>query len=202
MNRSRISARVRGIKPSPSSAAADRASILKREGKSIVSLVVGEPDFDTPAHIRLAATKAMERGATRYTMLAGSPELRQAIAAKLQRENGLTYAASDIIVTNGAKSGIYSALQATVEPRCKDGNNPTSESCTGKVRSLAATAVSAGNRSASVSTRRSVSNRCSFFKVGFRFGFMFLGGDREDLVEAVRSHGPGDQESLCVPASQ
>jgi len=116
MNRSRISARVRGIKPSPSSAAADRASMLKREGKSIVSLVVGEPDFDTPAHIRLAATRAMERGATRYTMLAGSPELRQAIAAKLQRENGLTYEPNDIIVTNGAKSGIYSALEATVEP--------------------------------------------------------------------------------------
>jgi aspartate aminotransferase len=116
MNRSRISARVRGIKPSPSSAAADRASVLKREGKSIVSLVVGEPDFDTPAHIRLAATRAMEQGATRYTMLAGSPELRQAIAAKLQRENGLTYDPKDIVVTNGAKSGIYSALEATVEP--------------------------------------------------------------------------------------
>jgi aspartate aminotransferase len=116
MNRSRISARVRGIKPSPSSAAADRARVLKREGKSIVSLVVGEPDFDTPAHIRLAATKAMEQGATRYTMLAGSPELRQAIAAKLQRENGLSYDPKNIIVTNGAKSGIYGALEATVEP--------------------------------------------------------------------------------------
>jgi aspartate aminotransferase len=116
MNRSRISARVRAIKPSPSSAAADRASMLKREGKSIVSLVVGEPDFDTPAHIRLAATRAMEQGATRYTMLAGSPELRRAIAAKLQRENGLSYDPNDIIVTNGAKSGIYSALEATVEP--------------------------------------------------------------------------------------
>jgi aspartate aminotransferase len=107
---------VRGIKPSPSSAAADRARVLKREGKSIVSLVVGEPDFDTPAHIRLAATKAMEQGATRYTMLAGSPELRQAIAAKLQRENGLSYDPKNIIVTNGAKSGIYGALEATVEP--------------------------------------------------------------------------------------
>jgi aspartate aminotransferase len=116
MSRSRISARFRGIKPSPSSAAADRASVLKREGKSIISLVVGEPDFDTPAHIRLAATRAMEDGATRYTMLAGSPELRQAIAAKLQRENGLTYQPKDIIVTNGAKSGIYSALETTVEP--------------------------------------------------------------------------------------
>ena len=115
MNSPRISARVRRIKPSPSSAAADRATALKREGKNIVSLAVGEPDFDTPAHIRAAAAEAMAQGATRYTMLAGSPELRQAIAAKLKRENGLTYDPADIIVTNGAKSGIYSLLEATIE---------------------------------------------------------------------------------------
>ncbi|MEZ2143311.1 aspartate transaminase [Bradyrhizobium sp. DN5] len=115
MNHPRISARVRRIKPSPSSAAADRATALKREGKNIVSLVVGEPDFDTPANIRAAATKAMDKGATRYTMLAGSVELRQAIAAKLKRENNLLYSPSDIIVTNGCKSGIYSALEATIE---------------------------------------------------------------------------------------
>jgi len=116
MQRSRIAERVRRIKPSPSSAAADRASALKREGRSIVSLVVGEPDFDTPAHIRAAAARAMEAGATRYTMLAGTPELRQAIAAKLHRENGLAYSPGDIVVTNGAKSAIYSALEATLEP--------------------------------------------------------------------------------------
>jgi aspartate aminotransferase len=115
MNSPRISARVRRIKPSPSSAAADRATALKREGKNIVSLAVGEPDFDTPAHIRRAAAAAMEKGATRYTMLAGLPELRQAIAAKLRRENDLIYDPNDIIVTNGAKSGIYSALEATIE---------------------------------------------------------------------------------------
>jgi aspartate aminotransferase len=115
MNRPRISARVRRIKPSPSSAAADRATALKREGKDIDSLAVGEPDFDTPPHIRKAAAAAMEAGATRYTMLAGSPELRQAIAAKLRRENDLIYDPNDIIVTNGAKSGIYSALEATLE---------------------------------------------------------------------------------------
>lgn len=112
----RIAARVRRIKPSPSSAAADRAAALRREGRSIVSLVVGEPDFDTPAPIRRAAAEAMERGATRYTMLAGTPELRQAIAAKLRRENGLDYEARDIIVTNGCKSAIYSAFEATLEP--------------------------------------------------------------------------------------
>jgi aspartate aminotransferase len=115
MNHPRISARVRHIKPSPSSAAADRATALKREGKNIVSLAVGEPDFDTPAHIRAAALRAMERGETRYTILPGSVELRQAIAAKLKRENDLVYSPNDIIVTNGCKSGIYSALEATLE---------------------------------------------------------------------------------------
>jgi aspartate aminotransferase len=112
----RVAERVRRIKPSPSSAAADRAAALRREGRSIVSLVVGEPDFDTPAPIRHAAAAAMERGATRYTMLAGTPDLRQAIAAKLRRENGLEYGPGDIVVTNGCKSAIYSAFEATLEP--------------------------------------------------------------------------------------
>jgi aspartate aminotransferase len=112
---SRIAERVRRIKPSPSTAAADRANELRREGRSIVNLVVGEPDFDTPPHIRTAAARAIEAGATRYTPMAGTVELRQAIAAKLLRENGLTYALDEIIATNGAKSAIFSALAATVE---------------------------------------------------------------------------------------
>jgi aspartate aminotransferase len=113
---SRIADRVRRIKPSPSSAAADRANELRRQGRSIVNLVVGEPDFDTPPHIRQAAAEAIEKGQTRYTALAGTVELRQAIAAKLKRENSLTYEPSEIIVTNGAKSAIYAALAATTEP--------------------------------------------------------------------------------------
>lgn len=112
----RVAQRIRRIKPSPSTSAADRANQLRREGRSIVNLVVGEPDFDTPRHIRQAATQAMEKGATRYTSLAGTLELRQAIAAKLSRENGLRYEPGEIIVTNGAKSAIYSALAATLEP--------------------------------------------------------------------------------------
>jgi aspartate aminotransferase len=116
VNSLRIAARVRRIKPSPSTAAADRANELRRQGKQIVNLVVGEPDFDTPPHIRQAAAHAMEAGATRYTPMKGTIELRQAIAAKLQRENGLTYDTNEIIVTNGAKSAVYSALAATVEP--------------------------------------------------------------------------------------
>ena len=113
---SRIASRVRRIKPSPSTTAADRANSLRRAGRSIVSLVVGEPDFDTPAHIRAAAAEAMNNGATRYTLMAGTNELRQAIAAKLQRENRLVYTPGDIIVTNGAKSAIYTALAVTLEP--------------------------------------------------------------------------------------
>ena len=116
MNPSRIAERVRRIKPSPSTSAADRANELRRQGKSIVNLVVGEPDFDTPKHIRQAAAQAMDKGATRYTLMAGTLELRQAIAAKLERENGLTYALNEIIATNGAKSAIYSAFAITLEP--------------------------------------------------------------------------------------
>jgi aspartate aminotransferase len=113
---SRIAPRVRRIKPSPSTSAADRANELRRQGKSIVNLVVGEPDFDTPAHIRQAGAAAIEKGQTRYTLMAGTVELRQAIAAKLERENGLTYAMNELIVTSGAKSAIYSAFAITLEP--------------------------------------------------------------------------------------
>lgn len=116
MSTSRIAARVRRIKPSPSTSAADRANELRRQGKSIVNLVVGEPDFDTPVHIRQAAAAAMDKGATRYTLMAGTVELRQAIAAKLERENGLSYALNEIIATSGAKSAIYSAFAITLEP--------------------------------------------------------------------------------------
>jgi aspartate aminotransferase len=112
---SRIAARVQRIKPSPSSAAADRAAELRRQGKEIINLVVGEPDFDTPEHIRRAAYEAMERGETRYTQTAGTLALRTAIAAKLERENGLSYDPRQIIVTCGAKHAIFNALAVTVE---------------------------------------------------------------------------------------
>ncbi|WP_214510660.1 aspartate transaminase [Pseudomonas brassicacearum] len=114
MTASRIAARVQRIKPSPSSAASDRANELRRQGKSIINLVVGEPDFDTPANIRQAANAAIERGETRYTQNAGTPELRQAIVGKLARENGLTYAVNQILVTSGAKSAIFNAFAATL----------------------------------------------------------------------------------------
>ena len=116
MSSSRIAARVQRIKPSPSSAAQDRANELRRQGRDIVNLVVGEPDFDTPGHIRRAACDAIERGETRYTMSAGTPALRQAVCDKLLRENGLSYQPRDIIVTCGAKHAIFNALSVTLEP--------------------------------------------------------------------------------------
>ena len=112
---SRLAARVRRIKPSPSSAASERAAGLRRQGRDIISFALGEPDFDTPEPIRRAAMDAIERGETRYTATAGTPALREAIAAKLQKENGLTYGAKEIIVTCGAKHAIFNALAVTLD---------------------------------------------------------------------------------------
>ena len=116
MSASRIASRLSRVKPSPSSAAQDKAAALRRAGRDIVNLVVGEPDFDTPQHIRQAACEAVERGETRYTAAAGTLALREAIVDKLQRENGLSYTPQDIIVTVGAKHAIYNALSVTLEP--------------------------------------------------------------------------------------
>jgi aspartate aminotransferase len=107
---------MRRIKPSPTSAAQDRAAQLRREGRDILNLVVGEPDFETPAHIRKAACEAIERGETRYTQTSGTMALRLAIADKLQRENGLSYTPGEIIVTCGAKHAIFNTLAVTLEP--------------------------------------------------------------------------------------
>lgn len=115
MTDSRIAERVRRIKPSPSTSASDRANELRRQGRSIVNLVIGEPDFDTPANIRQAAAAAMERGETRYTLLAGTTRLREAIAAKLLRESGLRYELDEIMATAGGKNTIYSAFAITLE---------------------------------------------------------------------------------------
>jgi aspartate aminotransferase len=106
---------MRRIKPSPSSAGADRLAQLRREGRDIVSLMIGEPDFDTPAHIRQAAVTAIEAGQTRYTQTAGTLALRQAICAKLLRENGLAYEPGRVIVTVGAKHAIFNALAVSLE---------------------------------------------------------------------------------------
>ena len=115
MSLSRIASRVQRIKTSPSSAAADRAAELRRQGRTIINLAIGEPDFPTPVHIRRAAAEAMERGETRYTQTAGTLALRSAIADKLREENGLAYDPKHIIVTCGAKHAIFNALAVTVQ---------------------------------------------------------------------------------------
>ncbi|MBJ7538619.1 aspartate transaminase [Marinomonas transparens] len=115
MHKQRIASRVANIKPSPSSSAADRANELRRQGQDIISLVVGEPDFDTPPHIGEAAWQAIQRGETRYTANSGSLAMQQAITGKLERENALHYQENEIVVTNGAKSAIFTAFLATIE---------------------------------------------------------------------------------------
>ncbi|MFF7710363.1 aspartate transaminase [Pseudomonas sp. NPDC007930] len=111
----RIAQRAQRIKPSPSGAAADRAQELKREGRDLVNLVVGEPDFDTPAHVREAAIAALRQGDTRYPHNWGTPALRAAISRKLARDNGIDYGAEQVLVTHGAKAAIFLALSATLD---------------------------------------------------------------------------------------
>jgi aspartate aminotransferase len=111
-----IANRLSRIKPSPTIAVSQKARDLKAEGRDVIGLGAGEPDFDTPAHIIEAAKKAMDRGETRYTAVAGTPELREAIAAKLKRDNGLDYTPDQISVACGGKQSIYNAFMATLDP--------------------------------------------------------------------------------------
>ncbi|MGE6915493.1 pyridoxal phosphate-dependent aminotransferase [Achromobacter kerstersii] len=108
-------ARLQRIKPSPSSMAGQHARMLRAQGRDIVSLTSGEPDFDTPAHIRDAAYRAMNEGQTRYTDVGGTAALREAIRAKFARDNGLDYGLDEIIVSTGAKQIIFNAIMATVD---------------------------------------------------------------------------------------
>jgi aspartate aminotransferase len=110
-----IAARLNRIKPSPSSMAGQRARELRASGRDIVGLTSGEPDFDTPRNICDAATRAMSESKTKYTDVGGTPELRAAICAKFSRDNGLDYAANEIIVGTGGKQIIFNALMCTVE---------------------------------------------------------------------------------------
>jgi aspartate aminotransferase len=111
-----LSAALSRIKPSPTNFASDRARRLKAEGRDIVAVSSGEPDFDTPDNIRAAANAAIARGRTKYTPVAGIPELREAIVRKFKRENRLEYRAAQTIVSTGGKQVIANALLATVDP--------------------------------------------------------------------------------------
>jgi aspartate aminotransferase len=110
------SAMLARVKPSATAAASARARALKAQGRDIISLDVGEPDFDTPPNIREAAIRAIREGKTRYTDVDGTPELKAAICAKFARENGLSYTPAQINVSPGGKAVIYNAFVASLNP--------------------------------------------------------------------------------------
>ncbi len=112
----KISQRAAALSPSLTLAVDSKAKQMKAEGQDVVGFGAGEPDFDTPQHIKDAAIKALNEGFTKYTPASGIPELRQAIADKFKRENGLTYKPSQIIVSCGGKHSCYNVIMATCEP--------------------------------------------------------------------------------------
>lgn len=111
-----LAKRILRIKPSPTLAVTALAAQLKAQGKDIIGFGAGEPDFDTPGHIKEAAIKAIRDGFTKYTDVAGTQELRNAIVAKFKRENNLEYTASQILVSIGAKHSFYNLAQALLNP--------------------------------------------------------------------------------------
>ncbi|MCL2812519.1 MAG: pyridoxal phosphate-dependent aminotransferase [Clostridia bacterium] len=105
-----------GIAPSLTLAIDARAKEMKEKGEDVIGFGAGEPDFDTPLHIREAAAYALEHGKTRYTPVGGTLELRRAICDKFKSDNGLTYAPKQIIASNGAKHSLFNAFQAILNP--------------------------------------------------------------------------------------
>jgi aspartate aminotransferase len=108
----KLSDRVQRIKPSPTLSVTARANALKAAGKDVIGLGAGEPDFDTPAHIKQAASRAMDAGMTKYTAVDGTAELKQAVINKFKNENGFDYAPSQILVSCGGKQSFYNLCQA------------------------------------------------------------------------------------------
>ncbi|MBY6200681.1 pyridoxal phosphate-dependent aminotransferase [Maritalea mobilis] len=104
------------VKPSPTIAVSNLAAELKAQGKDVIGLGAGEPDFDTPQNIKDAAKAAIDAGKTKYTAVDGIPELKQAICDKFQRDNGLTYTPAQVSVGTGGKQILYNALMATLNP--------------------------------------------------------------------------------------
>ncbi|MEH2314953.1 MAG: pyridoxal phosphate-dependent aminotransferase [Nostoc sp.] len=112
----KLAARVSQVTPSLTLAIAAKAKALKVEGIDVCSFSAGEPDFDTPAHIKAAAVKALEEGKTKYGAAAGEPKLREAIARKLKTDNRLDYKSENVIVTNGGKHSLYNLIVALIDP--------------------------------------------------------------------------------------
>ena len=112
----KLSEKALGIKPSSTLSITEKAGILRSEGKNVISFSIGEPDFDTPEHIKKAAVDAINAGFTRYTAAAGIVELRKAVAKKLKEDNGLDYDYTQIVISNGAKHSLINALMAIINP--------------------------------------------------------------------------------------
>jgi aspartate aminotransferase len=111
----KLSSRVQAVKPSPTLAVTSRAAEMRAAGKDIIGLGAGEPDFDTPDHIKQAAIKAINDGFTKYTPVDGTPGLKQAIIDKFKRDNDLEYAADEILVSCGGKQSFYNLAQAVLD---------------------------------------------------------------------------------------
>lgn len=111
-----LAASLARIKPSPTIAVSNLARELQAQGRDVIGLGAGEPDFDTPDHIKEAAIAAIRQGQTKYTAVDGTPELKRAIAAKFSRENGIDYRPDEITVGTGGKQVLYNALMATLDP--------------------------------------------------------------------------------------
>ncbi len=111
-----LAKRITGIQPSVTLAIAAMAKAMQAEGKDVCSFSAGEPDFDTPVHIKAAAKQALDRGKTKYGAAAGEPQLREAIANKLQQDNNLSYSAANILVTNGGKHSLYNLMVTLINP--------------------------------------------------------------------------------------
>ncbi len=111
-----LSEAVRRIRPSATLAVTARAAELRAAGRDVIGLGAGEPDFDTPDHVKEAAIAAIRRGETKYTKVDGTPALKEAVIAKFREENGLAYEADEVIVSTGGKQVIFNALLASIDP--------------------------------------------------------------------------------------
>ena len=111
----KLSSRVRRIKPSPTLAVTAKANQLKLEGVDVINLAAGEPDFDTPEHIKQAASQAIQAGKTKYTPVGGTNSLKAAIIKKFEQDNNLSYRPNEILVSNGGKQSFYNLCQAIID---------------------------------------------------------------------------------------
>ncbi len=112
----KLSARVQAVKPSPTLAVTARAAAMRAAGRDVIGLGAGEPDFDTPDHIKEAAIRAIHDGKTKYTPVDGTTTLKQAVIAKFQRDNGFDYEPDQVLVSCGGKQSFYNLAQAILDP--------------------------------------------------------------------------------------